>query len=31
MYKETISISGLANIAGKGGEEFLAGNPFIRL
>lgn len=31
VYKETISISRLANTAGKGGEECLAGNPFIRL
>lgn len=30
-YKETISISRLANTAGKGGQECLAGNPFIRL
>lgn len=27
VYEETISISGLDNIAGKGREEFLAGNP----
>lgn len=30
-YKETISISSLANTAGKGEQECLAGNPCIRL
>lgn len=30
VYEGTISVSGLANTAGKGKEKFLAWNPFIR-